>query len=175
MLDRRAERHLLRLLSQNNSNSGLIPDEPDGMADDEDIPVLDSWTERTSDDLWVLGDQVEQSTPVDIEFAPWDESMLEIDCGDETCTHGWTDGSRRVSAGFGWTLRQQNHQGKDIELDSNKGCVGEFERAFGGEMEAIADLMEYVTDNEISQSIQIHKQPLHEWDILDQALGKTEQ
>jgi hypothetical protein len=62
----------------------------------------------------------------------------------------------RVSAGFGWTLRQHNHQGKDIELESNKGCLGEFETAFDGEVEAIADLMEYVTDNEIAGDIAIH-------------------
>jgi hypothetical protein len=74
---------IFKIIVQNNSNSDLIPDEPDGMADDEDIPVLDSWTERTPGGLWVLGDQVEQSTPVDIEFTPWDESMLEIYCGDE--------------------------------------------------------------------------------------------
>jgi hypothetical protein len=30
MLDRRAERHFLRLLTQKNSNSDLIPDQPDG-------------------------------------------------------------------------------------------------------------------------------------------------
>jgi hypothetical protein len=66
MLDRCIECHLLKLLSQNNSNGDLIPDEPDSMADDEDIPVLDNRIERISDDLWVLGDQVEQSTPVNI-------------------------------------------------------------------------------------------------------------
>jgi hypothetical protein len=53
MLDRRAERHFLRLLTQKNSNSDLIPDEPDTMVDEDDLPVLDSWTERTAYDLWV--------------------------------------------------------------------------------------------------------------------------
>jgi hypothetical protein len=52
MLDQRAERHFMRLLTQKNSNSDLIPDEPDGLVYDEDIPILDSWTERTAEDLW---------------------------------------------------------------------------------------------------------------------------
>jgi hypothetical protein len=42
MLDRRAERHFLRLLIQKNTNSDLILEEPDGMVDEEDIPILDS-------------------------------------------------------------------------------------------------------------------------------------
>jgi hypothetical protein len=76
MLDRRMERHFIRLLTQKNSNSDLIPDELDGMVDEEDIPTLDSWTEHTAEDLWVLGDEVEQSLPVDLEFAPWHEEEL---------------------------------------------------------------------------------------------------
>jgi hypothetical protein len=30
-------------------------------SDKVDLPILDSWTERTADDLWVLGDEVERS------------------------------------------------------------------------------------------------------------------
>jgi hypothetical protein len=70
MLDRRTERHFMRMLTQNNPNSDLVPDEADGMVDEEDIPSLESWIERTGDDLWVLGDEVERSVPVDLEFAP---------------------------------------------------------------------------------------------------------
>jgi hypothetical protein len=66
----------MRLLTQKNSNSDLIPDELDGMVDEENIPTLDSWTERTAEDLWVLGDEVEQSLPVKLEFAPWHEEQL---------------------------------------------------------------------------------------------------
>jgi hypothetical protein len=73
MLDRRTERHFMRMLTQNIPNSGLVPDEADGMVDQEDIPSLDSWTERAADDLWVLGDEVERSVPVDLKFAPWHE------------------------------------------------------------------------------------------------------
>jgi hypothetical protein len=35
----------MRMLTQNNQNSDLIPDEADGMVDKQDIPGLDSWTE----------------------------------------------------------------------------------------------------------------------------------
>jgi hypothetical protein len=112
MLDRRTERHFMRLLTQKNSNSDLIPDELDGMVDEEDIPTLDSWTERTAEDLWVLGDEVEQSLPVDLEFAPWHEEELIGEYGSHIDEyHGWTDGSRRVSAAFGWSLRGYNDQG----------------------------------------------------------------
>jgi hypothetical protein len=34
-------------------------------------------------------------------------------------------------------------------LDCNKGSLGQFETAFDGEMEAIADIMEYAIDNQI--------------------------
>jgi hypothetical protein len=42
MLDRRTEQHFLRLLTQKNTNSDLIPQEPDRMVDEEDLPILDS-------------------------------------------------------------------------------------------------------------------------------------
>jgi hypothetical protein len=79
MLDRRTERHFLRLISQKNTNSDLIPDDPEDILDEEDLPVLDRWTERAAYDLWTLGDEVEMSTPTMIEFAPWHEQPL--DCG----------------------------------------------------------------------------------------------
>jgi hypothetical protein len=157
MLDRRTERHFMRLLTQNNSNSDLIPDELDGMVDEEDIPTLDSWTEHTAEDLWVLGDDAEQCLPVDLEFAPWHEEELIGEYRSHIDEyHGWTDGSRRVSAAFGWSLRGYNDQGKDVELDCNKGSLGEFETAFDGEMEAISDIMEYAIDNQIPGDLTIH-------------------
>jgi hypothetical protein len=45
MLDRRTERHIMRMLTQNNPISDLVTDEADGMVDEEDLPSLDSWTE----------------------------------------------------------------------------------------------------------------------------------
>jgi hypothetical protein len=41
MLDRRTERHFLRLITQDNTNSDLIPDEPDDILDEVDLLVLD--------------------------------------------------------------------------------------------------------------------------------------
>jgi hypothetical protein len=77
MLDRRTECHFIKMLTQTNPNSNLIHDEADGMVDEEDIPSLDSWTERAADDLWVLGNEVEQSVPIDLQFAPWHEDSSE--------------------------------------------------------------------------------------------------
>jgi hypothetical protein len=135
----------------------MCPNEPDGLVDDEDIPILDSWTERTAEDLWVRGDEVEQSLPVDLEFAPWHEEEL-VNChgiSTDGC-HRWTDGSRRISAAFGWSLRGYNDQGKQTELECNKGCLGEFEAAFDGEIEAIADIMECAIDNQLPGDPTIH-------------------
>jgi hypothetical protein len=113
MLDRRAERHFMRLVTRNNKNSYLIPDKPDGMVDEEDIPILDSWTDRVAEDLWILGDEVEQSGPVDVEFAPWHETASTNQYENHTDGyHGYTDGSHRVSAAFGWSLRAYNDKGK---------------------------------------------------------------
>jgi hypothetical protein len=107
--------------------------------------------------LWVLGDEVEKSLPVDLEFAPWHEEELIGHPGNRTDEyHGWTDGSRRVSAAFGWSLRGYNDQGKEVELECNKGCLGEFETAFDGEMDSIADIMEYAIDNQIPGDLTIH-------------------
>jgi hypothetical protein len=51
MLDRRTARHFRRLITQNNTNSDTIPDEPDDILDEEELPVLDRWGERAADDL----------------------------------------------------------------------------------------------------------------------------
>jgi hypothetical protein len=120
------------------------------MVDEQDLPILDSWTERTSDDLWVLGDEVERSVPVDLEFAPWDEDSTTDHHGNYTTGYyGWTDGSRWVSAAFGWSLRSYNKQGNLVELEHNQGCLGEFETACDGEIGAIADIMDFVDSNQI--------------------------
>jgi hypothetical protein len=66
------------------------------------------------------------------------------------------DGSRRISAAFGQSLHAYNDQGKQEEVEYNKGCLGEFETAFDGEVEAIANLMEFVIDNEIPGDLTIH-------------------
>jgi hypothetical protein len=61
-----------------------------------------------------------------------------------------------VSAAYGWLPREYNDQRKDVELDCNKGFLGEFEATFDGEMEVIADLMEYTIDNHIPGDLTIH-------------------
>jgi hypothetical protein len=59
MLDLRTERHFMRMLTRNNPNGDLVADEADRTVDEVDIPSLARSTERASDDLWVLGDEVE--------------------------------------------------------------------------------------------------------------------
>jgi hypothetical protein len=41
-------------------------------------------------------------------------------------------------------------------VEYNKGCLGEFETAFDGELEAIANIMKYVIDNGILCDLTIH-------------------
>jgi ribonuclease HI len=43
-----------------------------------------------------------------------------------------------------------------VEVVHNKGCLGQYETAFDGEMEAIADIMEFVNQNEIPGDLTIH-------------------
>jgi ribonuclease HI len=43
-----------------------------------------------------------------------------------------------------------------VELVHNKGCLGQYETAFESEMEAIADIMEFVNENEIPGDLTIH-------------------
>jgi hypothetical protein len=48
---------------------------------------------RAADDVWVLGDEVEQSVPVDLEFTPWHEDRGDnLYTGNERGYHGWADG-----------------------------------------------------------------------------------
>jgi hypothetical protein len=91
--------------------------------------------------LSVLGDGVEQSLVVDLELAPWHKEELIGEFGSHIDEyHGWTDGSRSVSAAFGWSLRWYNDQGKDVAFDCNKGSQGQFETNLNIEMEAIVTL-----------------------------------
>jgi hypothetical protein len=74
------------------------------MVDEQVIPTLHCWTDRAADGLWVLlvGDDVQESAPVDLEFTPWHEDNGDdLHTGNEREHHGWIDGSRRVSAAFG--------------------------------------------------------------------------
>jgi ribonuclease HI len=49
-----------------------------------------------------------------------------------------------------------NSKGKQDEIAWNKGCLGEFETAFDGEIEAIADILEYINRNQIPGDVIIH-------------------
>jgi hypothetical protein len=57
---------------------------------------------------------------------------------------------------FEWSLHSYSKQGKPVELVHNKGCLGQYETMFNGEMEAIADIMEFVNQNEIPGNLIIH-------------------
>jgi hypothetical protein len=61
-----------------------------------------------------------------------------------------------MSAGFGRTLRRRNNDRKCEELEWNTGCLGGFERPFDGRIEALINLMESVTDNEIPGDLTTH-------------------
>jgi ribonuclease HI len=43
-----------------------------------------------------------------------------------------------------------------VELAHNKGCIGKYETAFDGEMEAIANIMAFLNQNEIPGDLTIH-------------------
>jgi ribonuclease HI len=43
-----------------------------------------------------------------------------------------------------------------VELVHKKGCLGQYKTAFDGEMEAIADIMDFVNQNEIPGDLTIH-------------------
>jgi hypothetical protein len=51
--------------------SDLIPGKLDKIIDKQDFLSLGSWIEHTIGDSLVLGDEVQQSLPVNVEFAPW--------------------------------------------------------------------------------------------------------
>jgi hypothetical protein len=55
------------------------------MVDEEDIPILDSWTERKVEDLSVLGDDMGHSVPIELEleFSQWHQEALINDDGNE--------------------------------------------------------------------------------------------
>jgi hypothetical protein len=48
------------------------------------------------------------------------------------------------------------HTYKPVELVHYTGCLGQYDPAFDGEMEAIADIMEFVNQNEIPKDLTIH-------------------
>ena len=75
MLDRRVERHFIRLLTQQNPNKGLIQlGEDDSHYEDWESEIsdrdnMDPWVDRPSFDLWTQGESVEQTTIGHITYA----------------------------------------------------------------------------------------------------------
>jgi hypothetical protein len=45
---------------------------------------------------------------------------------------------------------------KQVEVENNRGCLGEFQMVFDGEVEEFANLMEFVVDNEIPGDLTIY-------------------
>jgi hypothetical protein len=55
-----------------------------------------------------------------------------------------------------WSLRRRNKQGEQVKLEHNQGCIGEFETALDGEVEAIADNMDFADANQIPGDLTVH-------------------
>jgi hypothetical protein len=130
-LDRRTERQFIRMIT--NSNEHPCKYYVDEWDQDPEFGSLGRWLTRSSDGLWVRGQNVEQTKPLELRFADWldeDESSVH---NDEDSLHLYTDGSVRTCAAFGWTLRDSSDQ----EIDSGSGSLGPFCMAFDGEVAAI--------------------------------------
>jgi hypothetical protein len=69
-LDWYTEQHFIKLITQNNRNINLIPDESDRMVGEEDIKIIDSWINWVVEDLEEVGNEIVQSALVDLKFAP---------------------------------------------------------------------------------------------------------
>jgi hypothetical protein len=66
---------------------------------------------------------------------------------------------RRATTGISciWVIiKKLQQQGKQVELTYNQGCLREFKTAFDGEMEAMADIMDYVYANQIPGYLTTH-------------------
>jgi hypothetical protein len=96
-------------------------------------------------------------SPCDLEFTPWHEDKSDdLHTGIERGDHGWTGESRRKSATFGWSLQGYNTQGETVELIYKKGCIGQYETGFDSHIEGIADIVEFVKQNEVLRNLTIH-------------------
>jgi hypothetical protein len=121
LLEEVIEHNLMILLTQKNSHTDLIPNELEGMDEVEHIPTRDSWIECTAEDLWALGDEVEQSLPGNLEFI-WKsaEELIREYSSHIDKYHRLTDELYQASTAFSWLLQWYNDKGKDLEFDCNK-------------------------------------------------------
>jgi hypothetical protein len=122
-LDRRTDRHFIRLVS--NSVQHPCQSYIEGWDQVDDEPdTMDSWLRRSSEGLWSRGQGVEHTTPLPILYTPWTDrssSVAEIDTRHEV--HLYTDGSYRETAGYGCTLRDSTGTGSivaQIQLASTR-------------------------------------------------------
>jgi hypothetical protein len=82
--------------------------------------LYDSVCEWTKDNTYILShtyivphygdvEKIHLWLSIDLEFAPWHENAS-IDHHENHTGgyHGWTDGSRRISAEFGWSFHAYN-------------------------------------------------------------------
>jgi ribonuclease HI len=100
---------------------------------DPEFGSLGKWLTGSSDGLLVCGQQVEQTTPLALRLTDWlDEDKSSV-YNDKDSLYLYTDGSFRICAAFGWTLRDSSDQ----EIDSGSGSLGPFRMVFDGEVAAI--------------------------------------
>jgi hypothetical protein len=69
---------------------------------------------------------------------------------------GLTDHDKYQRFSDGHSVDTANRVNLVVELVHNKGCLGQYETAFDGAMEAIADSMEFVNQNEIPGDLTIY-------------------
>jgi ribonuclease HI len=143
-LDRRTDRHFIRLVS--NSVQHPCQSYIEGWDQLDDEPdTMDSWLRRSSEGLWSRGQKVEHTTPLPILYTPWiDRSSggAETDTGHEV--HLYTDGSYRETAGYGWTL----HDSKGYEINCGSGSLGKNQTAYDAEVAAIEEGIKAVSKSQ---------------------------
>jgi ribonuclease HI len=106
--------------------------------------------------LWHRGQPVEPTTPLPVRFTDWLETPQNIPERDPNHLHLYTDGSRRESTGYGWTLRDSN----DEEIDCGSGSLGRYHTAFDGEAAAIEEGVKAIRRcNRIFNHVSIHTDP----------------
>jgi ribonuclease HI len=143
-LDRRTDRHFIRLVS--NSVQHPCQSYIEGWDQLDDEPdTMDSWLRRSSEGWWSRGQKIEHTTPVPILYTPWiDRSSggAETDTGHEV--HLYTDGSYRETAGYGWTLRDS----KGYEVNCGSGSLGKNQTAYDAEVAAIEEGIKAVSKSQ---------------------------
>jgi hypothetical protein len=117
-LDRRTERQFIRMIT--NSNQHPCNNYVNEWDQDPEFGSLGSWLKRSSDGLWVCGQHIEQTKPLALRFTDLlDEDENRVH-NDKDSLHLYTDGSFRICAAFGLTLRDPSDQ----EIDSGSGSLG---------------------------------------------------